>query len=86
VHIQFGGFGVLIKFRFQYLHLSRGTDFNLVGLGIPLRCIAKPSYARHCTNPNVAGNAPGQTEFQSKKGQKRGFFLKIWTQTDVKKT
>jgi hypothetical protein len=34
----------------------------------------------------VAGNAPGQTEFQSKKGQKRGFFLKIWTQTDVKKT
>lgn len=32
VHIQFGGFGVLIKFRFQYLHLSRGTDFNLVAL------------------------------------------------------
>jgi hypothetical protein len=32
VHIQFGEFGVLIKFRFQYLHLSRGTDFNLVAL------------------------------------------------------
>jgi len=32
VHIQFGGFSVLIKFRFQYLHLSRGTDFNLVAL------------------------------------------------------
>lgn len=32
VHIQFGGFGVLIKFRFQYLHLSRVTDFNLVAL------------------------------------------------------
>jgi hypothetical protein len=43
VHIQFGGFGVLIKFQFHYLHLSRGTYFNLVGLGIPLRFIAKPS-------------------------------------------
>ncbi len=26
---------------------------QLVGLGIPLRFIAKPSYARHCANPNV---------------------------------
>lgn len=25
---------------------------QLVGLGIPLRFIAKPSYARHCANPN----------------------------------
>jgi hypothetical protein len=45
MHIQFGWFGVLIEFRFHYLHLSRGTDFNLVGLGIPLRFIAKPSYS-----------------------------------------
>jgi hypothetical protein len=36
VHIQFGGFGVLIKFGFQYLHLSRGTDFNLVALSWPM--------------------------------------------------
>jgi hypothetical protein len=33
---------------------------QLVGLGIPLRFIAKPSYARHCTNPNVVHNSTGQ--------------------------
>lgn len=32
VHIQFGGFGTVIKFRFHYYLWSRGTDFNLVAL------------------------------------------------------
>jgi hypothetical protein len=29
---------------------------QLVGLGIPLRFIAKPSYAGHCASTHVAGN------------------------------
>jgi hypothetical protein len=33
---------------------------QLVGLGIPLRCIAKPSYSGHCTSTNVADNYLGQ--------------------------
>src|SRR5688572_11312939 len=32
VHIQFGGFGALIKFQFHYYLWSRGTDFSLVAL------------------------------------------------------
>ena len=52
------GFGVLITFGF-FIYIVSWDRSQLVGLGIPLRFIAKPSYARHCTNPNVAGNAVG---------------------------
>lgn len=31
---------------------------QLVGLGIPLRFIAKPSYSGHCTSTNVVFNSP----------------------------
>ncbi len=41
VHIQFDWFGVLIKFRVQYL--SRGADFDLVGLSNEAQRNAKPS-------------------------------------------
>ncbi|QOI98548.1 MAG: hypothetical protein HRU69_14115 [Flammeovirgaceae bacterium] len=37
---------------------------QLVGLGIPLRFIAKPSYARHCRNTNVVAHALGQPNRQ----------------------
>jgi hypothetical protein len=30
---------------------------QLVGLGIPLRSIAKPSYSGHCTSTHVGGKA-----------------------------
>jgi len=35
---------------------------QLVGLGIPLRFIAKPSYARHCTNPNVGSHTSDKVD------------------------
>jgi hypothetical protein len=30
---------------------------QLVGLGIPLRFIAKPSYSGHCASTHVSGNS-----------------------------
>jgi hypothetical protein len=46
------GLCVLITFGF-FINIVSWDKAQLVGLGIPLRFIAKPSYARHCTNPNV---------------------------------
>jgi len=49
------GFGVLITFGF-FINIVSWDRSQLVGLGIPLRFIAKPSYPRHCTNLNVVAN------------------------------
>jgi hypothetical protein len=65
--------------------LTRNPTFRIFipfGVGDKAR-LRKP---RSNANTHVAGNAPGQTDFQSKKGQKVGFFLKIRPQSDVKKT
>ena len=35
------------------IYICHGDRAQLVGLGIPLRCIAKPSYSGNCANPNV---------------------------------
>lgn len=48
------GFGVLIKFRFHYIHLSRGTVLNWSALAF--RFIAKTPYARHCRKKDVGRN------------------------------
>jgi len=40
------GFATALNIWFHYLHLSRWTIYNWVGLGIPLRFIAKPSLDR----------------------------------------
>jgi hypothetical protein len=50
------GFGVLITFVLFIYIVSRDRA-QLVGLGIPLRFIAKPSYSRHCSKPNVGANS-----------------------------
>jgi len=46
------GFGVLITFVF-FIYIVSWDRAQLVGLGIPLRYIAKPSYSPPATNPNV---------------------------------
>jgi hypothetical protein len=38
---------------------------QLVGLGIPLRFIAKPSYSGHCTSTNVSANTRTKTKVMS---------------------
>jgi len=50
------GCGVLITFVF-FIYIVSWDRSQLVGLSIPLRSIAKASYARHCRNINVACNA-----------------------------
>ena len=51
------GCGVLITFVF-FIYIVSWDRAQLVGLGIPLRLIAKPSYSPPATNPNVVCNSP----------------------------
>ena len=50
------GFGVLITFVF-FIYIVSWDRSQLVGLGIPLRFIAKPSYSGHCTSTHVVAHA-----------------------------
>ena len=60
------GFGVLITFGF-FIYIVSWDRSQLVGLSISLRSIAKASYARHCTNPNVVRHAFGQSDIPYEK-------------------
>ena len=50
------GFGVLINIVI-FIKFVSGDTLQLVGLGIPLCYIAKPSYSPPVTNTNVVANA-----------------------------
>ena len=58
------GFGVLIAFVF-FIYIVSWDRSQLVGLGIPLRFIAKPTYSGHCTSTYVVAHALTNDKFQN---------------------
>lgn len=54
------GFGVLIKFRFHYIHLSRGTGRNWSALTFRFAPLLRPPMPATAETPTLQAMRPGQ--------------------------